>query len=79
LDRVAGRYTRLEDERSKPHTVFSLSQDKPVDLFRLRQKYFLLSPLLDAQYGSGTFIAVDRAKEIEVRVSASGLLIRPSR
>ena len=79
LDRVAGRYTRLEDERSKPHTAFSLSQDKPVDLFRLRQKYFLLSPLLDAQYGSGTFIAVDRAKEIEVRVSASGLLIRPSR
>jgi hypothetical protein len=79
LDRVAGRYTRLEDERSKPHTVFSLSQDKPVDLFRLRQQYFLLSPLLDAQYGSGTFVAVDKAKEIEVRVSTSGLLIRPSK
>jgi hypothetical protein len=79
LDRVAGRYTRLEDERSKPHTVFSLAQDKPVDLFRLRQKYFLLSPLLDAQYGSGTFVAVDKAKEIEVRVSTSGLLIRPSK
>jgi hypothetical protein len=79
LDRVAGRYTRLEDERDKPHTVFSLSQDKPVDLFRLRQKYFLLSPLLDAQYGSGTFVAVDKAREIEVRVSTSGLLIRPSK
>ncbi len=79
LDRVAGRYTRLEDERSNPHTVFSLSQDKPVDLFRLRQKYFLLSPLLDAEYGSGTFVAVDKAREIEVRVSTSGLLIRPSK
>ena len=79
LDRVAGRYTRLEDERSKPHTVFSLSQEKPVDLFRLRQKYFLLSPLLDAQYGSGTFVAADKPGEIEVRVSTSGLLIRPSK
>ena len=79
LDRVAGRYTQPEDERSKPHTVFSLSQDKPIDLFRLRQKYFLLSPLLDAQYGSGTFVAADKPGEIEVRVSTSGLLIRPSR
>jgi len=79
LDRVAGRYTRLEDERSKPHTVFSLSREKPVDLFHLRQKYFLLSPLLDAQYGSGTFVAADNPVEIEIRVSTSGLLIRPSK
>jgi hypothetical protein len=76
LDRVAGRYTRLEDERSKPHTVFPLSQDRPVDLFRLRQKYVLLSPLLDAEYGSGTFVAAEKPGEIEVRVSTSGLLIR---
>lgn len=78
LDRVAGRYARLEDERSKPHTVFPLADDKPVDLYRLRQKYFLLSFLLDAQYGSGTFVAADQPGEIEVRVSTSGLLIRPS-
>jgi hypothetical protein len=74
LDRVAGRYTRLEDERSKPHTVFSISQDKPVDLFRLRQKYFLLSPLLDAQYGSGTFVAADKPGEIP-KSTASACLI----
>ncbi len=76
LDRVAGRYSRLEDEKSKPRTVFPLSQDKPVDLFHLRQKYAWLKPLLDAQYGSGTFVAVDRPVELEVRVSTSGLLIR---
>lgn len=76
LDRVAGRYSRLEDEKSKPRTVFPLSQDKPVDMFHLRQKYGWLKPLLDAQYGSGTFVAVDRPVELEVRVSTSGLLIR---
>lgn len=79
LDRVAGRYTRLEDEQSKPRTVFHLSQGKSVDLFRLRQKYTLLRPLLDAEYGSGTFITADKEAEFEIRVSTSGLLIRPLR
>jgi len=77
LDRVAGRYTRLEDEQSKPRTVFHLSQEKRINLFRLRQKYALLRPLLDAEYGSGTFIAADKEGEFEIRVSTSGLLIRP--
>jgi hypothetical protein len=76
LDRVAGRYTQLEDERSKPRTVFSLSQDKAVNMFHLRQKYAFLTPLLDAQYGSGTFVPADKPAELEVRVSTTGLLIR---
>jgi hypothetical protein len=76
LDRVAGRYTRLEDEQSKPRTVFHLSQEKRINLFRLRQKYALLKPLLDTEYGSGTFVAADKPAELEVRVSTSGLLIR---
>jgi len=79
LDRVAGRYTRLEDERSKPRTLFHLSQTKSVNLFSLRQRYALLKPLLDAEYGSGTFIAAGKAGELEIRISTSGLLIRPSK
>jgi hypothetical protein len=76
LDRVAGRYTKLEDEKTKARTVFSLSQEKPVDMFALRRRFPLLSPLLDAEYGSATFIAADKAAEFEVRVSTTGLLIR---
>ncbi len=76
LDRVAGRYTRLEDEQSKPRTVFHLSQKKPVNLFSLRQRYALLKPLMDAEYGSGTFIGADKSGGFEIRVSTSGLLIR---
>jgi hypothetical protein len=76
LDRVAGRYTWLQDEKSKPRTVFPLSQDKAINLFHLRQKYALLKPLLDAEYGSGTFVPADKPAELEVRVSTSGLLIR---
>jgi hypothetical protein len=76
LDRVAGRYRDVAQERSGDRTVFSLAQDKPVDLFGLRRRFTFLAPLLDAEYGSGTFVPVTRPAEFEVRVSTTGLLIR---
>jgi len=77
LDRVAGRYLKVEDEQTKVRTVFSLAQKKPTNMFTLRQRYTFLRPLLDAEYGSATFIAANQAAEFEVRVSTTGLLIRP--
>jgi hypothetical protein len=76
LDRVAGRYLKLEDEQTNPRRVFTLSQKKSVNMFSLRQRYVIFSLLLDAEYGSGTFIAVKQAAELEIRVSTTGLLIR---
>jgi hypothetical protein len=81
LDRVTGRYRDIAQERSGNRTVYSLAQEKPLDLFGLRRRYTFLAPLLDAEYGSGTFFPVTRPAEFEVRVSTTGLLIRelPSR
>lgn len=76
LSRIAGRYTALEQERTAPRTVYSLAEDKPVDLFRLRRRYAFLAPLVDAQYGSATFVTASRPAEFEVKVSTSGLLVR---
>ena len=76
LDRVAGRYDDISQERSGDRTVYSLVQERPVDLFGLRRRYTFLAPLLDAEYGSGTFVPVTRRAEFEVRVSTTGLLIR---
>jgi hypothetical protein len=76
LDRVEGRYHAIKQERSAARTVYSLSQEKPLDLFILRQRYAFLAPLLDAEYGSATFIPVTRPAELELRVSTTGLLIR---
>ena len=76
LDRVAGRYQAIEQERSAPRTVYSLGQSKPLDLFRLRQRYAFLATLLDAEYGSATFTSVTRPAELELRVSTTGLLMR---
>ena len=76
LDRVGGRYHGIEEERSAARTVYSLAQDKPVDLFGLRRRYPFLRVLLDAEYGSATFIPVTRSAEFELRVSTTGFLIR---
>jgi len=76
LDRVAGRYTQLQDEQTKSRTVFAISQKKPLDMFHLRWRYTLLRPLLDAEYGSATYTPADKPAHLEVRVSTTGLLIR---
>jgi hypothetical protein len=76
LDRVAGRYRDTEQERSAPRTVYALGEDKPVDLFGLRRRHAFLAPLLDAEYGSATFVPVTQPAELELRVSTTGLLIR---
>ena len=42
LDRVAGRYSEIEEETSKDRTVFSLGKEKMVNIFDLRLQYELL-------------------------------------
>ena len=78
LDRVSGRYADIEGERSMPRTVFSLAERKPVDLFDLRRRWEVLAPFVDAEYGSATFVPARGEPSVwELRVSTSGLLIRP--
>ena len=73
---MAGRYVALEEEQSEPRTVFSLSQPRTLDLFELRRRYPILGWLVDAEYGSGTFIGAEDEAAYDVLVSTSGLLVR---
>jgi hypothetical protein len=84
LGRVAGRYRDIGQERTAARTVYSLARDREVDLFDLRSRYTFLSPLVDAEYGSASFVPVPDTNagnahptEFELRVSTTGLLIRP--
>jgi hypothetical protein len=76
LDRIAGRYRGIGDERNALRTVHALAPDRPVDVFRLRQRHAFLSAVVDAEYGSATFVAVTRPTAFELRVSSTGLLMR---
>ena len=79
LDRIAGRYRSVEQERTSLRTVYPLAAPRGLDLFELRRRHAWLAPLFDAEYGSGTFVPVTQPTELEVRVSTTGLLIREAK
>ena len=76
LDRVSGRYTGIEDETNKKRTVYSLGEKRMIDIFKMRLKYPFLSFLVDAEYGSASFVTVKKQRKLNVMVSTTGLLIR---
>jgi len=82
LDRVSGRYDRLEDEQTKPRRIFALSPSPPVDMVQVVRSFAFLRRfrrVVDAQYGSASFIAAREPTQLELRVSTSGLLFRRTR
>jgi hypothetical protein len=76
LDRVSGRYDRLEDEQTKPRRMFTLARPTPVDMFQLARSLAFLGRVVDTEYGSATFISARGPAELQLRVSTSGLLFR---
>ena len=78
LDRVSGRYDLLDDEQTQPRTVYSLAQEKPLELniFSTVRRYEQLETLVDARYGSATFVPAKEEKRYAVLVSTTGLLAR---
>ncbi|MBT8335152.1 MAG: hypothetical protein KJO11_01020, partial [Gemmatimonadetes bacterium] len=77
LDRLTGRYVDVGDERALERSVHSLGRDSRLDLYELLERYSLLRLLVDAEYGSATFVEVTEPGRFEVLVSTTGLLIRP--
>lgn len=79
LDRIGGRYRTLAQENTARRTIYALSPPLLVDLVALRQRApTVMNEFLDAEYGSATFVPVTGPSDLEVRVSTSGLLVRPA-
>lgn len=77
LERISGRYTRLEDERTLPRTVYDLNTPGRIDPWDLLHRYRSWVPWVDALYGSATFLPMADGALYEIKVSQSGLLARP--
>ncbi|MGE5671003.1 MAG: hypothetical protein ACM31E_06125 [Fibrobacterota bacterium] len=76
LERIGGRYISIDDEKNKPHTIHALSENPKIDMYKIRMRYVALKPLVDAEYGSATFIYAGLPAVFKVMVSTSGLLVR---
>src|SRR6202020_1562991 len=77
LDRISGRYTNIEDERSQPRTVYQLHPPETIDLWELAHRYHRWLPWVDALYGSATFLPMADKGSYEISASQTGLLARP--
>lgn len=77
LERISGRYTSIDDERSLPRTVYPLNPPDRVDLWDLVHRFKSWLPWIDARYGSATYLPMADGALYEIKVSQSGLVARP--
>jgi hypothetical protein len=77
LERISGRYTSVEDERSQVRTVYSLNPPQRIDPWDIAHRYHSWLPWVDALYGSATFLPMSDGALYEIKVTQSGLIGRP--
>ena len=76
LDRIQGRYLALEDERSRERTVYEIASDHiGVDVWASARDGW--SMVVDARYGSATYLPMADGAIFEVRLESSGLVGKP--
>jgi hypothetical protein len=76
LDRISGRYRALEQENTARRTVYSIGTPAMIDLVALGRR-LPLADFFDAEYGSASYVPVEQPGELELKVSTTGLLLRP--
>lgn len=76
LDRIQGRYLSLEDERSLERTVYRISTEQ-VGFDVWAGAYDGWSMLVDARYGSATYLPMVDGAIFEVRLENSALVGHP--
>jgi len=78
LDRLNGRYYSLEDERRKPRSAHQLQESEfGLDFWSWAQENGRFMPLVDAIYGSATYLPMEHGAIYQISLSASGLTAKP--
>lgn len=77
LDRLSGRYSEVDDERTRVRSVHSLSEPVTMDVWQFARKYPKLLPGVDAHYGTATYLPMADDAMFEVKMTRTGLIARP--
>ena len=78
LERLSGRYTNIERERSEPRTVYSLADERPLDIWRFAREYPRFAPGVDAFYGTAAYLPIADGARFQVTLSRDALIARPA-
>lgn len=77
LERLSGRFSEIDRERSEARTVHALSPDSYLDIWAVARKFPLLTPGLDAHYGSATYVPMSDGARYDVSLSRDAVIARP--
>ncbi len=77
LDRLSGRYSDIEDEKTEERTVHALSEELTLDVWRVARRFPALMPGVDAYYGTATYLPMADGARYEVTLSRTALIARP--
>jgi hypothetical protein len=78
LERISGRYSDIELERSEARSVYALAADTPIDIWKIAGKYPFLMPGVDAYYGTATYVPMADGARFAVSLSRDALIARPA-
>lgn len=77
LERLSGRYDNIEQAKRQTPSVVGLSSDPGIAVTQLNEVAPWL-PLVDARYGSATYLPMADGAAYRVSLSNTGLLARPA-
>ncbi|MES1943164.1 hypothetical protein PC39_03537 [Salinisphaera sp. PC39] len=76
LERLSGRYADVVDETSRPRTAHDLADEPGLDVWTLARRHSSWLPLVDASYGSATYLPMADGARFSVSLTQSGLIAR---
>jgi hypothetical protein len=77
LERLSGRYSTVDRERSEPRTVHALAEERPLDLWNLARDFPKFTPGIDAYYGTATYLPLADGARFRITLSRDALIARP--
>ena len=77
LERISGRYRDVEEEKTENRTVYSLAENKGLDIWSITKNHPSWIPWVDAYYGSATYLPMKNGARFKITLSQTGLLARP--
>ena len=78
IERLSGRYFDIEQETTAKRTAYAINQSYyGLDVWALFNKNPKWVPVMDAVYGSSTYLPMKDKALFEVSISHTGLLARP--
>jgi hypothetical protein len=78
LQRLSGRYAKIEDVLAHPGSAIELASGPGLDLWSLAHHEAVWLPFVDASYGTATYLPMSDGATYQVSLGVAGLLARPA-